>query len=103
MFQCLWFILKTIADFAKMLFTIQVDNNLSLGLLMCICFIFLPLMLRVIKFIRQDALEEIDEAVDANRPREFWSGGFSESAYDKKSGRTYHYSHEFSRSRRYRR
>lgn len=65
MFKVLWFILNSIIDFAKMLFTIQVDDNLSLGLLMCICFIFFPMMLRVIKFIRQDALEELDEAYDS--------------------------------------
>ena len=69
MFQVLGFLLNYITEFMKMLFTIQVDRNLSLGLLFCICFIFLPMVHRVVCFIKQDAMEELDDEYDHSKPR----------------------------------
>lgn len=64
MIEVLKFILKFVADFIKMLFTIDVGNGLSLGLVMCVVFIFLPLVLVVISFLKVTLVDEIDEKHD---------------------------------------
>lgn len=100
MFQVLKFVLDSIISFMSMLFSINVDSNLSIGLLICICFIFLPMMLRVIRFIKQDALEELDDKYDEARPRETWS--FTENQRLKTGyGKWVSSQHTQSRSRRY--
>lgn len=58
------FILKLVADFIKMLFTIDVGNGLSLGLLMCVIFIFLPLVLTIVNFLKVVVVDEVDEKYD---------------------------------------
>lgn len=68
MLQVIRFLLHTIIDFMKMLFTIDIGNNMSLGLLMCIVFIFLPMMLRIISFLKRDAMEELNDRYDESRP-----------------------------------
>lgn len=68
MLEVLSFILGTIISFMKMLFTIDLGDGLNLGLLMCIVFIFLPMMLRIINFLKQDAMEELNSAYDESRP-----------------------------------
>lgn len=65
MIEVLKFILKFVADFTKMLFTIDVGSGLSLGLVMCIVFIFLPLVLIVINFLKTVLVDEIDESYDS--------------------------------------
>ena len=102
MWSILKFIFSSLISFIQMLFTIQVDDGLSLGLLFCICFILLPMMVRIINFIKQDAIEELDDRIDESRPREVITGGFSESAKGS-NGRVYHYSHTFTKRRRHRR
>lgn len=67
MIKVLSFILSSIIEFIKMLFTIDLGNGFNLGLLMCLCFIFLPMMLRIINFIKQDAIEELDDKFDYER------------------------------------
>lgn len=67
MIEVLKFILKFVADFIKMLFTIDVGNGLSLGLVMCVVFIFLPLVLIVINFLKTVLVDEIDESYDKTR------------------------------------
>lgn len=52
MFECIKFIFKIMTDFIKMLFTIDIGNNMSLGMLMCIVFIFLPTILVFINFLK---------------------------------------------------
>lgn len=52
MFTVLKFIFKCIADFITMLFTIEVSEDLSLGLLISIIFIFLPTTLLVVNFLK---------------------------------------------------
>ena len=55
MLEVLRFIFSTIIDFLSMLFTIDLGNGLNLGLLMCIVFIFFPIMLRVINLLKNYA------------------------------------------------
>ena len=64
MIEVLKFIFKCLTDYLKMLFTIDVGNGLSLGLLMCVVFIFLPLVLLVINFLKIVLVDEIDEKHD---------------------------------------
>lgn len=51
MFEVLKFILKCIAQFISMLFTIDI-GGISLGLFMGIIFIFLPMMLTFVNFLK---------------------------------------------------
>ena len=66
MLEVLRFILKCVVDFISMLFTIDVGNGLSLGLLMCVIFIFLPLVLIVANFLKFVVVNEIDERYDSS-------------------------------------
>ena len=50
MLEVLRFIFSYIVQFISMLFTIDLGGGLNLGLLMCIVFIFLPMMLRIVNF-----------------------------------------------------
>lgn len=77
MLSCIRLILTFTANFAKMLFTIDIGDGLNLGLLMCICFIFLPMVHRIICFIKQDAMEELDDMYDESKPREITSSTYS--------------------------
>lgn len=52
MFECIKFIFKIMTDFLKMLFTIKIGNNMSLGMFMCIIFIFFPIVLLFINFLK---------------------------------------------------
>ena len=67
MIEVLRFILKCVADFISMLFTIDVGNGLSLGLIMCVIFIFLPLVLIVVNFLKVVVVDEVDEKYDLFR------------------------------------
>ena len=69
MLQVLKFILERVVEFLKMLFTIDVGDNISLGLMMCILFIFLPLVLVVVNFLKTALVDEIDERYDFNNRR----------------------------------
>lgn len=64
MLEVLRFILKCVVDFISMLFTIDVGNGLSLGLLMCVIFIFLPLVLIISNFLKFVVINEIDDDYD---------------------------------------
>lgn len=66
MLEVLRFILKCVVDFISMLFTIDVGNGLSLGLLMCVIFIFLPLVLIISNFLKFVVINEIDERYDSS-------------------------------------
>lgn len=100
MLSILRFIFKFVADFCSMLFTIDVDNNLSIGLLLCIIFILLPIVHRVICFIRQDAIDELNSRYEESRPRE---SHYAEkhTTVNKGNGTSISYTHSFSKSRRY--
>lgn len=60
MLECIKFILEYVAKFCAMLFTIDIGNNMSLGLLLCILFIFLPTLFRVLTIISHNVIDELD-------------------------------------------
>ena len=102
MFSVLKFILNCIVSFMNMLFHVQVDNGLSLGLLMCICFILFPMMLRIINFLKRDALEELDDRIDESRPMHTHTDSYSKRVKFN-DGYTYSYTDTYSRRRRHKR
>ena len=67
MLEVIKFLLSYIVAFMRMLFTIDVGNGLNLGLLMCIVFIFLPMILRIINFLKMYSTEVI--ADELNTPQ----------------------------------
>lgn len=64
MLEVLKFIFESISKFLAMLFTIDIGHDMSLGLLMCIVFIFLPLVLIVVNFLKFVVVNELDERYD---------------------------------------
>ena len=64
MIEVLKFIFKFFTDFLKMLFTIDVGNGLTLGLVMCVVFIFFPCVLMVINFLKITLVDELDDVYD---------------------------------------
>lgn len=66
MFEVLRFIFHCIVKFIKMLFTIDLGFT-SLGVLMCIVYIFLPIVLRIVNFLKDTMIDELDEAYDIKR------------------------------------
>lgn len=52
MLEVLKFIFKLVISFIKMLFTIDVGDNLTLGHIMCVCFIFLPIFIIFFNYIK---------------------------------------------------
>ena len=64
MLQVLRFLLKITADFLNMLFTIDVGDGMNLGLVLCIVFIFLPLVLSVVNFLKGTLIDELDDGYD---------------------------------------
>lgn len=72
MLDCLKFFLTQTTNFMRMLFSIDLGGGLNLGLLMCIVFIFLPMMLRIINFLKMYANDVVaDEMEDGKK----WKGG----------------------------
>ena len=67
MLKVISFILNCVIDFAKMLFTIDIGDGLNLGLLMCIIFIFLPMIIRIVYFLRSDVVEEINANYESGK------------------------------------
>jgi len=58
------FVLKCIVDFVSMLFTVDIGHSISLGTLMCVCFIFLPIASYVINFLKGEFIGEFDDFFD---------------------------------------
>lgn len=102
MLDVLKFIFNTIIDFMSMLFTIDLGDGLNLGLLMCIVFIFLPMMLRIINFLKQDAMEELNNAYEESRPRNIISETLTEHS-NLGNGKRLTYSNSVRYNRRFRR
>ncbi len=67
MIEVLKFIFKCTTDFLKMLFTIDVGSGLNLGVVMCVVFIFLPLVLLFINFLKVSVFNELDEYYDLRK------------------------------------
>lgn len=99
MLSVIKFILNCVIAFARMLFTINIGNGLNLGLLMCVIFIFLPITLRVLNLIRQDAIEELDDRYDTSRPVETNSYSRHQSIRMSPT-EVYNYSHSVTQRRR---
>lgn len=54
MLECITFILSMILKFLRMLFEIDIGIT-SLGMIMCVTFIFLPTMLLIIDFLKSSS------------------------------------------------
>lgn len=66
MLDCIKFILQYVAKFCAMLFTIDIGSGLSLGLLLSIIFIFLPVLYRVLTYLKHDVIGELDYVNEPN-------------------------------------
>lgn len=73
MLDVLKFIFKCILDFIKMLFTIDVGFT-NLGVLMCIIYIFLPVVLIIVNFLKVQLIDEFDDAYDFKIRRDRYYG-----------------------------
>ena len=73
MLDVLKFIFKCILDFIKMLFTIDVGFT-NLGVLMCIVYIFLPVVLIIVNFLKVQLIDEFDDAYDFKIRRDRYYG-----------------------------
>ena len=69
MFECIKFIFKIVTDFIKMLFTIDIGNNMSLGIFMCIIFIFFPILLTFFNFFKNSDDLELAEMFKKNKSK----------------------------------
>jgi len=72
MLDTLKFIFNCVLEFISMLFTIDVGFT-NLGALMCIVYIFLPVVLFIINFIKKQLVEEFDDYYD-NRNQKLYIG-----------------------------
>lgn len=66
MLECLSFIFKLILEFLYMLFDVDIGFT-NLGTIMCVTFIFLPMVLTVVKFLKGKFVEEFDDRYDYRR------------------------------------
>lgn len=66
MLECLAFILNLVLKFLYMLFDIDVGFT-NLGVVMCVTFIFLPMVLTVVNFLRGTLIDELDDVYDSNK------------------------------------
>ena len=64
MYEVLKFIIKCIVQFCAMLFTIDIGFT-SLGTFMCIIFIFLPIVLAFVNFLKGALISELDNRYDS--------------------------------------
>lgn len=69
MFEVIKFIFRLVGQFLSMLFTIDI-GPMSLGLFMCIIFIFFPLILAIVGFLKFDIIDEINNKYDNYVPEE---------------------------------
>lgn len=63
MLEALKFVFNLIIQFIKMLFTIDVGFT-NLGTLMCIVYLFLPVILTIINFLKRQLIDEFDDSYD---------------------------------------
>ena len=68
MLEALKFVFNLIIQFIKMLFTIDVGFT-NLGTLMCIVYIFLPVILLIINFLKRQLIDELDDSYDIKHRR----------------------------------
>lgn len=70
MLDTLKFIFNCVLEFISMLFTIDVGFT-NLGALMCIIYIFLPIVLFIINFIKIQLVEEFDDYYDNRNDKSY--------------------------------
>ena len=66
MYEVLKFIINCIVQLCAMLFTIDIGFT-NLGTFMCIIFIFLPLVIAFVNFLKGVVIEELDDRYDIFR------------------------------------
>lgn len=99
MLEVLKFYIKCIIDFISMLFTIDVGFT-SLGMVMCICFIFFPTVIVFVRIIKVVVLDELDDRYDFYKPTESWTSS-ERVTLNYGDGHTFTTYHNRSRRRRY--
>ena len=100
MLEVLKFIFKCVIEFISMLFTIDLGFT-NLGALMCIVYIFLPVVLFIINFIKGQVLDELDDRYDESRPRNIISSTLNERT-NLGDGKTHIYTNTVRYNRRFR-
>lgn len=73
MLECLKFIFSCIIEFISMLFTIDLGFT-NLGALMCIVYIFLPVVLIIINFFKKQFIDEFDDYYDTRYEKNSYKG-----------------------------
>lgn len=73
MLEVLQFVFKSIIDFISMLFTIDLGFT-NLGALMCIVYIFLPLVLIIVNFLKNQLVDEFDDYYDNRLAKKTYIG-----------------------------
>lgn len=66
MFEVIRFIFGLVGQFLRMLFNIDI-GPMSLGLFMCIIFIFFPTVLFIVNFLKVSFWDNLDERYDTVR------------------------------------
>lgn len=103
MIEVLEFVLKQVIKFLHMLFSIDIGHSMDLGTLMCVCFIFLPLVLFFVSFLKNTLIEELDERYDESRRSKYrtYIGKHEKGGRNiyrgkhESTGKTYRGKHEF--------
>ena len=67
MIEVLKFLLEYTVKFISMLFTIDVGHGINLGTMMCIVFIFFPIVLLVVNSLKLIIVDELDERYDSRK------------------------------------
>ncbi len=67
MLEVIKFLFEYTLKFLSMLFTIDVGNGITLGVMMCVVFIFLPIVLVVVNAIKTTMIDELDERYDNSK------------------------------------
>lgn len=99
MLDTLKFFFKYTLDFISMLFTIDVGFT-SLGVLMCIVYIFLPVILAIVNFLKSQVIDELNERYDESRPRIIISSTLTKKTH-LGDGQTHTYTNSVRYNRRY--
>ena len=73
MLEVFKFIFNCVIEFISMLFTIDVGFT-NLGVVMCIVYIFLPIVLIIINFVKVQLVEEIDDFYDLRHTKKSYIG-----------------------------
>ena len=66
MLEVLGFIFKCVGQFISMLFNVNMGGGFSLGLLMCIFFIFLPITLAFLTFLKNFYQNEVTSDIKSS-------------------------------------